>query len=150
MRADEHNRVDLVENYYTRVLGITYQVVGDATLAARAATAIFRRARRLRPAAGQEPVILWRTALKILRGYRARGLTLTPLVPASSDWQTALLNRLAQLDPDDRILLLLRYREGLDDHQLAEVLQVNRQAVRARLIQARDRLLTERGQHAVH
>lgn len=145
MRSAEHNRVALVEDYYTRVLGVAYQVVGDATLAARATTTIFGRAIRRRPTAGQVPVILWRTALKILRGYHARGLTVTPLVPTSADWQTTLHNRLARLDPDDRVLLLLRYREGLDDQQLAEVLQVNRQTVRARLAQARGRLLAEQG-----
>lgn len=149
MSTAEHKRVDLVEEYYTRVLGIAYQVVGDATLAARAATTIFGRAIRLRAAAGQEPVVLWRTALQILRGYQARDLTVTPIVPTSADWQTVLLNRLARLDPDDRILLLLRYREGLDDQQVAEILRVKRQTVRARLTQARDRLFTEQGQHAL-
>jgi DNA-directed RNA polymerase specialized sigma24 family protein len=143
MRAAAHNRADLVRGYYARVLGIAYQVVGDATLASRATSAIFRRTLRLRPTAGQETVALWRTALKILRGYRARGLTVAPLTSESGDWQTTLLSRLGRLEADDRILLLLRYREGLDDQQLAEVLDADRHAVRARLAQARNRLLAE-------
>jgi DNA-directed RNA polymerase specialized sigma24 family protein len=139
----------LVEHYYTQVLGVAYQVVGDATLAARATTTIFGRTRRLRLTAGQEPVALWRTALKVLRGYRARGLTVTPIVPDSADWQTVLLKQLARLDPDDRILLLLRYHEGLDDRALAEILGVDRQTARDRLARARNRLLTEQGHHAL-
>ena len=54
----------LVEIYYTHVLGIAYQIVGDATLAARATTTIFERALRPHPRPDQMPVVLWRTALQ--------------------------------------------------------------------------------------
>ncbi len=149
MSTGTRNPADLLETHYADVLGITYQVVGDVTLAARAVTTIFERLVRNRPPREDERVTLWRSALKILRNYHARGLTIVPIRPPSADWQTALLNRLGRLDPEDRILVLLRYREGLNDKELAAVLGVDRSAARARLAQARGRLLADTGDHAL-
>ena len=149
MRAVAQNTTTLLDAYYTRVLETAYQLVGDATLAARATTTIFGRVARRRLAPEQQRVVLWRTALSVLRGYHARGLVVTPMVPESADWQTALLNQLGRLAPDDRLLLLLRYREGLDDAALGDVFQVDRQTARLRLAQARSRLLAEQSQHAL-
>ncbi len=149
MSTGTRNPADLLETHYADVLGITYQVVGDVTLAARAVTTIFERLVRSRPSRDHERVTLWRFALKILRNYHARGLTIVPIRPPSADWQTALLNRLSRLDPEDRILLLLRYRERLNDKELAAVLGVDRSAARARLMEARGRLLADTGDHAL-
>jgi hypothetical protein len=149
MSTGTHNPADLLETHYADVLGITYQVVGDVTLAARAVTTIFERLIRNRPLRDHERVTLWRFALKILRNYHARGLTIVPIRPPSADWQTALLNRLGRLDPEDRILVLLRYREGLNDNDLAAVLGVDRTAARARLMEARRRLLADTEDHAL-
>ena len=149
MRPAAQDSATLLETYYTDVLGVAYQIVGDATLAARAATTIFGRLARRRLSPDEAPIMLWRTALKILRGYHAHGLTVTPMVPGSADWQATLLNQLGRLAPDDRILLLLRYREGLDDDALAAVLQVDRQTARTRLAHARSRLLAEQSRHAL-
>jgi DNA-directed RNA polymerase specialized sigma24 family protein len=149
MSTGTRNPADLLETHHADVLGITYQVVGDVTLAARAVTTIFERLVRNRPSREAERVTLWRFALRILRNYHARGLTIVPIRPPAADWQTALLNRLGRLDPEDRILLLLRYREGLDDRELAAVLGVDRPTARARLAQARRRLLADPGDHAL-
>lgn len=49
---------------------------------------------------------------------------------------------LKQLNADDRLLLLMRYQDGMSVKQIGEVLQLQESAVKMRLKRSRDRLAT--------
>ena len=127
---------ELLDRLYLRVLGFAYQVLGDAELAAQATETIF--VRRDPPL---DELAVWKTAMATVRSYVARGFVVRPLVPQTQSWQADLLQRLAQLAPLDRALLLLRYHEGLEPTALAEVLGIPERDVRKQIAVARGRLL---------
>lgn len=126
----------LLDKLYPRVLGFAYQVLGDAELAAQAAETIF--VRRDPP---QNEVAVWTAALTTMRSYIARGFVVRPLVPQNQSWQTDLLRRLAQLEPLERALLLLRYHEDLELADLAKVLGISEEELRKQVARARGKLL---------
>jgi DNA-directed RNA polymerase specialized sigma24 family protein len=127
---------DLLDRLYPRVLGFAYQVLGDAELAAQAAETIF--VRRDPP---QNELAVWTVAVTTLRSYLARGFVVRPLTPHNQGWQSDLLRRLAQLEPLDRVVLLLRYHEDLGIADLAQVLGVAEAEARKQVALARGRLL---------
>ncbi len=129
---------ELLDRYYTRVLGVAYQVLGDAALAARATDSTFERLLRQER---RDRIEVWRIAVKVLRSYFVRGLTVAPLAPAVKGWQGSLLQGLARLEPEDRILLLLRYHEGLVHEQIAEVLATDVERIRQESARVRLRLM---------
>ena len=129
---------ELLDTYYARVLGVAFQVLGDAALAARAAETIFRRLIRHERAPA---TTVWAAAVKVLHSYLERGLRVEPLASDAAGWQAPLLDGLAELDPADRILLILRYHEGLQYSQLAEVLGTDVGTVRRDVARARNRLM---------
>lgn len=126
----------LLDKLYPRVLGFAYQVLGDAELAAQAAETIF--VRRDPP---QDEVAVWTAAMTTMRSYIARGFVVRPLVPQNQSWQTDLLRRLAQLEPLERALLLLRYHEDLELADLAKVLGISEEELRKQVALARGKLL---------
>jgi len=139
--------LDLLNAYYGRVLGVAYQVVGDAALAAQVVETTFDRL------AGDEAVddlVVWQTAVDVLRTYILRGFTVTPLASEAAGWQAALIDGLARLDPEARIVLLLRYHENLSYEDLGEVLESDPRRVREELARARAALMNVVGpQHAL-
>ncbi|HEY0605577.1 MAG TPA: sigma factor-like helix-turn-helix DNA-binding protein [Herpetosiphonaceae bacterium] len=137
--ADRPSRLPppaLLDRLYPRVLGFAYQVLGDAELAAQAAETIF--VRRDPP---QNEVAVWTAAVATMRSYIARGFVVRPLVPQTQSWQTDLLRRLAQLEPMERALLLLRYHEDLELADLAQVLGISEDELRRQVALARGKLL---------
>lgn len=126
----------LLDRLYPRVLGFAYQVLGDAELAAQAAETIF--VRRDPP---QHELAVWTAAIATMRSYVARGFVVRPLVPQSQSWQTDLLRKLAQLEPLERALLLLRYHEDLELEDLAQVLGISEDELRKQVALARGKLL---------
>ena len=138
MVAGAGDPVNLLARYYTRVLGLCYQVLGDAALAERATEMSFLR---LLPAGSANDRAVWQAAVRVLRAYLARRLTVDPLASDAPGWQAPLLDGLADLEPDERILLLLRYHEGLDHAKLAEILSIGVDQVREEVLRARTRLI---------
>jgi hypothetical protein len=129
---------DLLDRMYGRVFGFAYQVLGDAELAARAVESVFLQCPV--PETDRE---VWSKLLTTLRSYVARGFVVRPLVPTSYGWQAELLSGLARLDPLDRALLLLRYHEGLELDELAEVVGVSPDELRRQLVRVRAHLLDQ-------
>jgi|GEM_PF-4769971 len=129
--------LELLDQFYLRVLGFTYQVLGDAELAAQATEAVFLHGDLLPTEVG-----VWRTAMETVQTYLSRGFVVRPLAPQNQGWQAELLHGLAQLEPLERALLLLRYHEALEVETLAEVLKVSERDVRHRVAAARAQLLT--------
>ncbi|HEX6292432.1 MAG TPA: sigma factor-like helix-turn-helix DNA-binding protein [Herpetosiphonaceae bacterium] len=127
---------ELLDRLYLRVLGFTYQVLGDAELAAQATESVF--VRRDPP---MDDLAVWTAAIATVRGYVARGFVVRPLAPQSHSWQAALLRQLAELPPMERALLLLRYHEGLETTELAQILGIPERDVRKQVATARGRLL---------
>lgn len=124
-----------LDRAYLRVLGMAYQVLGDAELAARAAEQIFLQ--QPLPADEQQ---LWKRVLRVMDAFIARGFVVHPPV-APDGGQAALLRALASLAPRERALLLLRYHERFSIEDLAALLDVPPAAARQRVAAARSRLL---------
>jgi len=129
---------DLLDAYYTRVLGVAYQVLGDAALAEQATETCFERLLRLSPVSA---VPVWRVTLDVLHSYLLRGLAVEPLASDAAGWQASLMDGLAELEPEERIVLLLSYHERLDHEQLAEVLGCTPRQARQDVARARSRLI---------
>lgn len=127
---------DLLDRMYGRVFGFAYQVLGDAELAARAVERVFLHCPV--PATDRQ---VWTKTLTTLQSYVARGFVVRPLVPTSYGWQAELLAGMARLDPIDRALLLLRYHEGMELDELADVLGVKPDEARRRMMRVRAQLL---------
>lgn len=142
MEAGPQAPQQLLDLYYARVLGVAYQVVGDAALAARAAEAIFDQLQQETPV---DVIDVWQVAADVLYSFIRRRLVVTPLASDASGWQAPLIDGLAQVDPEARMLLLLRYHERLDHEQLAAALRLNRQTVRAEVARARGELMSVLG-----
>lgn len=129
---------ELLDRYYTRVLGLAYQVLGDAALATRATETTFERALR---AEQTDPIGIWRTAVEVLRSYLLRGFTVEPLASDAVGWQASLIDGLAELEPEARMLLVLRYHEGLGHEQLAQALKIGADQARQDVARARSQLM---------
>lgn len=125
-----------LDRFYARVIGFAYQVLGDAELAAQAAEAVFTR----RPPPTEE-LEVWTAALAAIRQFLARGFVVRPLVSLNDGWQAELLQGLADLAPEDRVLLLLRYHEGLSITALAQVAGLSPADTRQQIAAARGRLI---------
>jgi len=134
----------LLDSYYTRVLGIAYQTVGDAALAVRAVETIFDQ---LLQEADADVIDVWQITVEVLQSYIRRGYVVAPLASDAAGWQASLLDALAQLDPDARIVLLLRYHERLSHEELATILQVDARVVRDEVARARSELMDVLGLH---
>jgi len=139
-----------IDDYYDRVLGVAYQVLGDAGLATRAAEHIFRRIGREHPRMQTDRASIWRVAGDVLRENIARGYLVRPLRSDAAGWQATLIDDLARLAPEDRLLLLLRYHEGLDNVMLSRVWRADLKTIREQVAQAQSRLsLTSDVAHAL-
>ena len=98
---------DVIDTLCDVLLGFAYQVLGDAALAAQAANTVC--------------VALWRAvemtshsgarAVEVIHEYLARGFVVRPLQPEGP--HAALLSALQKLDPVERMIVLLRYHEGI-------------------------------------
>ncbi len=128
----------LLDGYYTRVLGVVYQTVGDSALAVRAVETIFDQ---LFQEADADAIDVWQITVDVMQSYIRRGYIVVPLASEAAGWQGSLLDALAQLDPDARILLLLRYHERLSHEELATILGADVQAVREEVARARSELM---------
>lgn len=60
--------------------------------------------------------------------------------PVSPDEHAFLLDALSQLEPDDRVAVILFYFEGYNTREIAGILNLSENAVRIRLFRARKRL----------
>ncbi len=78
---------------YRHILGIAYQVLGDAALAAQAVNTVYVRFGRT----GGDTVAWWHALVEVLHVYMARGFMVRPL--ASEGQHAALLHALQQLEP---------------------------------------------------
>ena len=128
----------LLDSYYTRVLGVVYQTVGDAAFAARAVETIFDQ---LLYEADVADVDVWQITVEVLKAYIRRGYVVAPLASDAAGWQASMIDGLAQLDPETRILLLLRYHERLGYEELAAILGLEVGAVREAVARARSELM---------
>lgn len=130
---------EILDRFYPRVFGFAYQVLGDAELATKAAENVF--VRRDPPT---NEVSVWRATMQTIDTYLARGFVVRPLVALTPGWQGEVLHGLAQLTPQERALLLLRYHEGLEIEMLADILELSERVVRERVAAARGHLLDAR------
>lgn len=131
---------ELLDQFYVPVMGVTYQVLGDIGLANRAVETIFAQlSGRTRLSA----VDVWRCVVRVLRANLARGFAVTLLRPQIQALQATLLNSLAQLDPEERMLMLLYHHEGLSAAQLADIFEVDRRDVQRTVVRARERMLED-------
>ena len=129
---------ELLNTYYTRVLGVAYQVLGDVALATQAAETCFER---LVGSSASDSINVWRVTLDVLHSYLLRGLAVEPLASDAAGWQAALMDGLAKIEPEERIVLLLSYHERLDHAQLARVLGSTVDQARQDVARARNRLI---------
>ncbi len=130
----------LLDRYHARVVGFAYQVLGDAELAAQAAEAVFTQ----RPLPRDE-IEVWTAVFATMRRFLARGFVVRPLIAVNDGWQADLLHGLAELEPEERALILLRYHEGLPLETVAQVAGLSVAAARQRLATARGRLIDRLG-----
>jgi hypothetical protein len=124
-----------VTTRYARILGFAYQVLGDAALAAQAANTVCLRYAR----SGGDDRAFWREAVTVLHDYLARGFVVRPLLPEGQ--HAALLSALHRLEPAERMIVLLRYHEGLTIPDLEAVMAIEQATIRRVLAQARGSLL---------
>ncbi len=128
-----------VTRRYARILGFAYQMLGDAALAAQATNRVCLRAVR----SPGDDLTFWCSAVVVIHDYLARGFLVRPLMPEGQ--HAALLSALQELAPAERMIVLLRYHEGLTIPDLATVMETDHVTIRRVLAEARGALLDRIG-----
>lgn len=130
MTHNPEDASDLTQATYIRVLQNIHQFDGTS----RVATWVYR--------------IAVNEALQFLRGEKRRGLreldrgrgTIAASETAASDARLDVAEALAQLPPDERTLIVLRYFEGLSYAEMAEILGKPSGTIGSELNRARQKL----------
>ena len=158
----------LVERYQRPVLSVIARMVGDPALAEDLAQEVFVKAyRKLRTFDRRRKLSSWlfkiahNTTLDHLRRFRPETVTLEATTTGGEDsWEvlradeaqgperraesselmTRLESALGRLIPSYREILLLRFRQGLAYHEIAEVTGMAMGTVKVQLHRARKRL----------
>jgi RNA polymerase sigma factor (sigma-70 family) len=151
--------VALVDRFRQRVWRICYRLLSNEQDANDAAQEVFLQLFLHRGAfAGRSKYATWvhavavRTCLTIRRG-RGRRRRHEDVHP-QAQWESAqpageaaapglaldLLNMLEILDEEDRALILMKYAEGYDYAELAEIFELSVSACKMRISRARDKL----------
>lgn len=156
--GDEAAFTRIVAAHHDDMLRVSFVVCGDADLADEAVAAAWliawrklgdlREPDRLRPWLVS---IAANEARQAVRRRRRRGvmeLAMPDAAVASGDpaaraTDIDLINALARLDPEDRLLLALRYVAGFDATELARATGRSASGTRARLARLLGRLRTE-------
>ncbi len=151
--------VALVERFRQRVWRICYRLLGNEQDANDAAQEVFVRLFTHRAKfAGRSKYDTWvhaiavRTCLTIRRGRgrRKRHEDTTSEekweqkqpshLPASPGLKMDLMHMLEVLDDEDRAMLILKYAEGYDYEELAEIFDLSVSACKMRVSRAREKL----------
>jgi RNA polymerase sigma-70 factor (ECF subfamily) len=167
LSGDHAAYAGLVRAHQARILRLCTSLLGDAALAEDAAQEVFLKAYQKLPSFGRRAAFgtwLYRIAANqcldwLRRRTRERTESWEALVETSGeppavtasrpDPQVAVANTelvrqaLARLSPEQRLLLTLREMDGLSYQELAETLACSLDAVRARLVRARQALLAQ-------
>lgn len=151
--------VALVERFRQRVWRICVRLLGNEQDALDAAQEVFVRLFLERGKfAGRSKYATWvhgiavRTCLAMRRG-RGRRRRRESLVPDAS-WESSqparpepasgtaldLMKMLESLDEEDRAMLILKYAEGYDYAELAEIFELSESACKMRISRAREKL----------
>ena len=148
----------LIERHYAPMARVAYAITGDAELARDATQAAWAIAwRRLASLRDETQVLAWLVAIagnearKIVQRRRPSVVvdlsrvveTATAGDPADGIDVVDLERALAALKPEDRMLLALRFRGGLDSAEIASHLGLSASGVRSRLSRLIERLRVE-------
>jgi RNA polymerase sigma-70 factor, ECF subfamily len=161
--GDEAAFASLVNEHHAAMARVAYAITGNSEIAADVVQIAWSMAwRRLTQLRDPETVRAWLVAIaanearQVLR--RQRRVTIVDISsvvetpaggtaaggdPASRISTVDLARVLRGLDPDDRMLLALRYAAGLDSTQIASQLRLSASGVRSRLSRLLDRLRME-------
>jgi len=156
--GDEAAFTRIVAAHHDDMLRVSFVVCGDADLADEAVAAAWliawrklgdlREPDRLRPWLVS---IAANEARQAVRRRRRRGVMELAMAdaavpsgdPAARATDIDLINALARLDPEDRLLLALRYVAGFDATELGQATGRSASGTRARLARLLGRLRTE-------
>ncbi len=148
--GDEAAFDQLVEAHAPRVYRLALRMLGDRQEAEDVQQETFLQAfRHLRSFRGQASFNTWLYTIAARLCLRRRAKPPSEPLPddlpayAAEDWESHLAaaarvqRTLAALAPPDRLLIVLRYIEGLDHTQIADVLGCSVESSRSRLSRAR-------------
>jgi RNA polymerase sigma-70 factor (ECF subfamily) len=156
--GDEAAFTRIVAAHHDDMLRVSFVVCGDADLADEAVSAawliVWRKLGDLREPDRLRPwlvSIAANEARQAIRRRRRRGVIELAMAdaavasgdPAARAADIDLINALARLDPEDRLLLALRYVAGFDSTELARATGRSASGTRARLARLLGRLRTE-------
>jgi len=147
----------IVETYSADMAHVCFVVCGDSALAEEAIAAAWPLAwSKLDTLRETDRLGSWlisiaaNQARKIARSRRRRSVREIPVatvdeptISSERDAHIDLANALAQLKPDDRALLALRYVAGFDSNELARATGLSPSGTRARLARLLSRMRTE-------
>lgn len=153
----------LVDRYQGPVFNVALRITGRRDDAEDVAQAVFLKAYESLSSYDQRFKFfswLYRMAVNESINTARRGGRFEPLDEShavvdggtdEADRDRILRQGIAQLPPDDRVVITLRHFQGLSYDEMAEVLQIPANRVRSRLFSARTRLrtiLTNKGLHS--
>jgi len=145
--GDRDAFAQLVVAHDAEMFRLSVLIVGDGELARDAVQQAWIRAwASLRSLRDETRIRSWLMSIAaneargILRGQqaskrreRAFASTATPPEADADEWRLDLERELAELTPDDRALLALRYVVGFDSREIARTLNISHGAVRSRI-----------------
>lgn len=149
--ANADKAAELFDLHFNRVYDFCLRVLGMPDAAADAAEESFRNALAAPPAAGSFDIRLFSAALDALeprlklRHPSAIGsnplfhqvdvarLADTTRAPSAQETAGLIWETMSRLDPADYVLLDLRFRQNLDEADLAAILKTNERAINSRL-----------------
>lgn len=163
--GDQDAFAELVNDYQRAVYSLTYRMLSDATEAEDAAQETFLRAyRHLEKYDHSRPFRTWLLSIAshycidLIRKRRISLLSLDEFLPPhwlsaeeesvedaaiSSERQDQLQGMLAQLRPDERAIIILRYWHDMPYEEIADTLGTNRGVIKSRLFRARQALANQ-------
>jgi RNA polymerase sigma factor (sigma-70 family) len=156
--GDEVAFARIVEAHHDDMTRVCFVICGDLDIADEAVQAAWpivwrkvgslRDPGRLRPwlvsiAANEARLLIRRRRRRTIVELAVSDATAPDVDPAGRVSDIDLTNALARLDPDDRVLLALRYVAGFDSTELAQATGRSPSGTRARLARLLARLRTE-------
>ena len=157
LAGDEQAFAWIVETFTADMAQVSYVVCGDLDLADEAVAAswpiVWRKLGSLRQPERLRPwlvAIAANQARQLARSQRRRAVREIPVDEAGNSGHSFdrsaeidLANALAQLSPEDRTLLALRYVAGFDSFELAKATGLSPSGTRARLARLLERMRME-------
>jgi RNA polymerase sigma-70 factor (ECF subfamily) len=156
--GDEVAFARIVQAHHDDMTRVCFVICGDLDIADEAVQAAWpivwrklgslRDPSRLRPwlvsiAANEARLLIRRRRRRTVVELAVSDATAADVDPAGRVADIDLTNALARLDPDDRVLLALRYVAGFDSTELAQATWRSPSGTRARLARLLARLRTE-------